>query len=517
MKKRAIQQRTERRIAAVLRLGFVGVLLLTQIALVLFLSQVLRQRMFYAYAALEFAALVCALYIYNRSESGGYKYGWILLVLSIPVVGLTLYYLWNGHRSDKRLGLQKLPPLQERDELCRKSQQHIAALKTDRPNWARLATYLARQGYSVYGDTNAVYFPSGEAYLEDMLHQLAQAERFIFMEYYIVGCGEIWDSIKAILQQKAQQGVEIKLIFDDFGCMLRLPKEEVEALRKQGVEIRLFNPVHQYVNRLHFNYRDHRKITCIDGHISYTGGVNLADEYANRVVRFGHWKDCGVRLDGEGAWGLTREFIHMWRRLDGTLWHEDHRYQPSKKAEGDGLCQTVADGPDNNPVDTAEDVFLQLIAGGRTSVYITTPYLTIDDAMMKALCLAGDSGVDVRLMLPGIPDHKIAYWVAESYFGELLRHHVKIYCYEPGLQHGKAVAVDGEVAFVGTVNMDYRSFRLHFECGTLLYGMGAIQTLLRDMDRIMVQSRCLTPEDWSKRHWLRKLCGWVLRPFAPWM
>ncbi len=505
-----------RRVTALLRLALVGGLLLLQIALVVLASYLLRQRMFYAYAALETLALICALRIYNRPGGSSYKHGWILLVLALPVVGLVLYYLWSGDCPNKRLELLPIAPPQEPEAARQYSRQRTAELGERNPAWGKLAAYLERQGYLLWGDTQVTYFPSGESYLEDMLQHLGQAERFIFLEYYIVAAGEIWDRLKAILLQKAAQGVEIKLIFDDFGSMFRLPPEQLEQLRQQGIGVTLFNPVHHYVNRAHFNYRDHRKITCIDGNISYTGGVNLADEYANRIVRFGHWKDCGVRLEGEGAWGLTREFLHMWRRLGGALRDAEEQYRP-QRGEGAGYCQTVADGPDNNPQDTAEDVFVHLIAGARRWVYIATPYLTIDDAMRKALCIAADSGVDVRLLMPGVADHKTAYWVGESYFGELLRHGVKIYRYTPGLQHGKAVVADGEAAFVGTVNMDYRSFRLHFECGVVLYELPAIRQILQDMEAVMGKShRVLLPE-WERRPWQRRLLGWLLRPFASWM
>ena len=361
------------------------------------------------------------------------------------------------------------------------------------------------------------YLPTGEAYLNTMLDDLEHAERFIFLEYFIVAEGEIWDRLSDILCRKSGQGVEVKLIFDDFGSMLRLPNEKVEALTRAGVEVKIFNPVHHYVNRLYFNYRDHRKITCIDGDTAYTGGANIADEYANIVERFGYWKDCGVRLEGEGAWGLTREFIHMWERMDGEMHSEHDYYRPVHHAAAQGFCQTLVDGPDDNPNAPAEDLFLQFITRARQSVYVTTPYLAIDEPMMKALCLAGDSGVDVRLMMPGVPDHKFAYLVAECYFEELMEHHVKIYTFTPGLIHGKTAMADREVAFVGSVNMDYRSFQLHFECGEVLYGVPAIESLLEDMDRIVDSSELMTPQRMAERPMWRRLLGTVLRLFAMWM
>ena len=517
MHKQGWRQRIERRIAALLRIVLAALLLAVQVAVVLLLAHVLHQRMVYVYALLQIAAIVCAVRIYQRSGGSSYKAGWILLVLSLPVAGIILYFLWHGNHAANHLGLKELPAPQESEAQREISRRQIEKLRRKYPAWGRLAAQLDHHGYSLHDRTEMTYFSSGEAYLEDMLRRMERAEHFIFMEYYIVGQGEIWEEMSRVLQRKAAEGVEVKVIFDDFGSMLRLSRQEMAALRAAGVELQLFNPVHQYVNRLYFNYRDHRKITCVDGETAYTGGVNLADEYANRIVRFGHWKDCGIRLDGQGAWGLTRQFIHMWERMGGTLQWEYDYYRPHTMPQSAGFCQCVADGPDNNPANPIEDAFLQMIAMATRMVYITTPYLAIDEPMLRALCIAGDSGVDVRLMVPGIPDHKTAHLLAESYFEELLRHGVKIYRYEPGLLHGKSVMVDREVAFVGTVNMDYRSFQLHFECGALLYDAPVVEQLLEDMDDTMAKSHRLELDEWVKRPLYRKIVGALLRPFAVWM
>ena len=518
MHKPKIQQKTERRISAGLRLVLVAVLLLAQIALVILLSRVLRQRMAMAYTALELLAIVVAVRVYMKpGRSTSYKLGWILLILAVPVAGLILYWLWNGDRQQKRLDLKKLPLPTESDGRLGRSAAAIEKLRRRYPQWGKLASYLSQHGFLLYQNTRATYLPTGEAYLNDLIERAGQAERFIFMEYYIMAEGQIWDRLTEIFRKKAGEGVEIKIVFDDFGSMMRMPAEQVERLRRMGVQVKIFNPVHHYVNRLYFNYRDHRKIACIDGDTAYTGGANIADEYANLIRRFGYWKDCGIRLEGEGAWGLTKQFISLWQQMGGGMEEELDFYRPQGHVEAPGFCQPMADGPDNNPVNTAEDTFLQLISSANQSVYLTTPYLAIDEAMVRALCLAGDSGVDVRLMMPGIPDHKIAFFVAECYFGELLAHGVKIYRFEPGLLHGKSVMVDRQAAFVGSVNMDYRSFQLHFECGTVLYDMPAIESLLEDMDRIIDSSSRLTHPEWSKRPWYHKLIGTVLRPFAMWM
>ena len=315
MRKPKVQQRTERRISAALRLVLVAVLLLAQIALVVGLSDLLKQRMALAYTVLQLLAGVVAMRIWARPGATSYKMGWIILVLFVPVVGLILYLLWNGDRPSKRLSLKKPVPIEEplaQQELAR---TNLEKLRQTAPQWYPVAAYLDRKGFPLYRNTQLHYLPTGEAYLDDMLTVLDTAQRFIFVEYFIMAEGQIWDRLSEILCRKSRQGVEVKLIFDDFGSMMRMPNEKVEELQDAGVEVKVFNPVHHYVNRLYFNYRDHRKITCVDGDVAYTGGANIADEYANLIERFGYWKDCGVRLEGEGAWGLTRAFLQMWEQI----------------------------------------------------------------------------------------------------------------------------------------------------------------------------------------------------------
>ena len=511
-----VQRKTERRISAALRLVLVALLLLLQIAIVVALTQVLRQKAYIAYAVLEIVAVFCVARIYIRPGSSSYKPGWIILIMLVPVVGLILYFLWNGNQVKKKLALKtmRMPP--ELPEVQESSDRAQAELARRWPRWAKLTEYLRRQDLPLFANTEMTYFPTGEEYLEDLLARLEKAQKFIFLEYYIASKGQIWDRICKVLAERAADGVEVNLILDDFGSMMTMPPEEIQALRQKGIWVQMFNPVHHYVNRLYFNYRDHRKIAVIDGDVAYTGGANLADEYANLIVRFGYWKDCGLRLEGEGAWGFTRQFMHLWLRMGGELRDPWDAYRPCGGVGGGDLCQPLVDGPDNNPVNTVEDTYQQLIGSANRYVWITTPYLAIDEPMIHTLSIAADSGVDVRLMLPGIPDHKFAYMVAQSYFGELLEHDVKIYTYTPGLLHAKSVVADGEVGFVGSVNMDYRSFQLHFECGALFSG-SAVAAVQEDMNRTMEKSRQVTMESWKKRKWYVKILGAVLRPFAMWM
>ncbi|MCR5826150.1 MAG: cardiolipin synthase [Oscillospiraceae bacterium] len=517
MKRFGLQQKGERRIAAALRIALAALLLAIQIALTVLMAYLLRQYATIVYALLEIAGLAVAVSIYNRRGDAMYKSTWIILILTVPVVGLTLYLLW-GYSAEQRRLRSKVPAKCDEPESVRMR----GALNADKlaramPDWARLMNSLRRRGFAVHQNTKAEYFPEGKHYLEDILAKCEQAQRFIFLEFFILAEGQLWDRLNEVLCARARAGVEVRVIFDDFGNLKRFRGETIDALRAAGVEVVVFNPVHRYVNRLYFNYRDHRKIACVDGDYAWTGGANVADEYANLITRFGYWKDSGVRLEGDGAWGLTSSFLDMWRFLAGEPNHERDYYRPHGDTRAEGWCQVFTDGPLNNPDNPAEDMYLQLIANARRFLYITTPYFIPDTETMHALCIAGDGGVDVRLMLPHIPDHLFTDIVAESYFGELMEHGVKIYRYTPGFLHQKTVMVDRDVAMVGSVNMDYRSFQLHFECGVLLYGGPAVEQVLEDQDAIAAQSHAVTPEEWKNRHWYRRLAEPLMRLFAIWM
>ena len=517
MKSNGLQQRGERRIAAALRIALVAALLAVQIAVVVLLAYFLEQRAAIVYAGLQIVGIFAAVYIYNRRGDAMYKFTWIILILAAPVVGLILYLLWSGDAQQRRLARVAQRRVPEPESVRMRGGLNADKLTRAAPTWARVMNSLRTRGFLVYQNTAVTYFPEGKALLEDIIARCERAERFIFLEYFILAEGKLWDRLSAVLYEKARAGVEIKLIFDDFGNIKRFRGETIEALRAAGIEVYIFNPVHRYVNRLYFNYRDHRKIACIDGTAAYTGGVNVADEYANLITRFGYWKDSGIRLEGEGAWGLTESVLEMLRFLGGGTHHERDYYRPHDAPPAEGWCQPFSDGPQNNPDNPAEDVYLQLISNARRFLYLTTPYFVPDDIILRALCIAGDGGVDVRLMLPGIPDKRYAYLVAESHIGELLAHGVKVYRYTPGFLHAKSIMVDREIAVVGSINVDYRSFELHHECGVVLYSCAAIEDLFEDMDDIVAKSHEVTLEEWRQRRWYRRVLEPLLRLFAIWM
>ncbi len=511
------KQVTERRISASLRVALAVLLLLANIAAVILLAVYLHVTSAIAFTVIELIAVLVAINIQSSQQSPSYKLAWTLLVVAVPVAGIILYILWGGNIQSKRLTLLPIKPPAPKE-----SQRGTSAANEERmgnayPNWQRCAHMLAGQDFLLYSGTDTRYFPTGKLFFADVLGRLEEAHRFIFLEFFILAEGKLWDQMMEILERKARQGVEVKVIFDDFGNIFRLQGEAVERMQEAGMEVAVFNPVHRYVNRLYFNYRDHRKIISIDGQYAYTGGINIADEYVGYTIRFGEWKDGGVLLDGQGAWGLTALFIHMWEMLGGKLEEEPDYYRPLEARPIPGWCQPFADGPINNPRNPAEDVFLHCIANAHRYIWITTPYFAVESYMVQLLCTAAKSGVEVCLFLPGIPDHKYTYIVAGSHYEQLVSQGVKVYEFTPGFLHTKCFVADGEAAFVGTVNMDYRSFQLHYEDGVMFYGAPVIEDIMDDLRELRSRSTLIELKDFRKRSWFRRMLEKLLRVFSIWM
>lgn len=512
------RERTERRISAATSLLLCALTVLAQIAVTLLLVHFLEEQASFVYGFLEFIGVIVAIRVYLRTGSPSYKLSWMCLLTTLPVAGMILFCVWGGSHQAKQLSLRTIPPIPQRESQRMLSHMNCSALTRRSPVWGRVGAYLQKREFWLYRNTEAAYFGDGEKFFRDLAEHLRQAEVYIFMEYYILAEGSVWEEIFSILKDRAAHGVEIHMIVDDFGTLTRLSDETLRDMEAVGIEVEVFNPVHKYISRLYFNYRDHRKITVIDGYTAYTGGINIGDEYANRVERFGHWKDSAVRLEGDGAWGFAAQFMQMWKMIGRNLPNEDDYYRPRREApQSEGFCQPFMDGPLNNPDNPAEDVYLQLAASARRMLYLTTPYYAVEESLQNALCIAADAGVDVRLMIPAVPDKKLVYMVAETYWGDLLRHGVKIYKYTPGFLHAKSVMVDREAALIGTVNMDYRSFQLHYEDAVLFYHAPVIEELLEDMDSIIAVSQPYTMKEWEARPWLRRVVASLLKLGAIWL
>ena len=401
---RGFQQRGERRIAAALRIALAAALLAVQVLFVVLTTRYLKDHFALIYGALEGIALITALYIYNKPGDLSYRVAWIIPILFVPVVGLILYLLWGGDTQRKRLQRQTVPklPPEEPESLRNRSALNADRLQRALPGWSRVSQYLSSRGFYLYQNTKMVYLPEGALLLEDILGRIKAAERFIFMEYFILAEGKLWDRMSAALCERARSGVEVKIIFDDFCNIKRFSAESLQTLRDAGVEVIVFNPVHEYVNRLYFNYRDHRKITVIDGNVGYCGGLNLADEYINAYEKHGHWKDTAVMLRGQAVWNLTLMFLMMWQ-FTTTVEADFDRYRPTMNLPSDGFVQPFGDSPLDN-LNVSETAYMQIINRAHNYVYITTPYLILDNEMVTSLINAAQSGIDVRIITPHVAD-----------------------------------------------------------------------------------------------------------------
>ena len=458
--------------------------------------------------------IMCLALIRQDSTVPEFKISWMILFAVIPVQGGILYLLWGNKRP--ALGLRhRLERAEDAMAPARKDDPDAAAaLQRQDPRAALTARYLHDYGpMPVCGGTAAKYYPDGQSMFADMLPALQGAQHSIYVESFIIGMGEMWGQIHEILRRKAAAGLDVRVIYDDAGCLSLLPHNYAEMMRADGIRAFSFNRCVPVLN-LVMNNRDHRKIMVIDGQIAFTGGVNLADEYINKIVRFGYWKDSGVRLDGPGAASLANIFLTFWKAkypdedLDAGC-----DLPAAVPVETDCLVQPFADTPVDREA-VAKNVYLELINQAQKRLYICTPYLILDNDLLSCLRLAAKRGVDVRIYTPGVPDKPTIYQLTRSYFPHLLRAGVKIYSYTPGFLHAKTWLVDDRIAAVGTVNLDYRSLYLHFENSVLLYGGAVLDDVRRDLAEIEKESTAVTLAD-CRTGFFGTLYSAVLRLVAP--
>jgi cardiolipin synthase len=440
------------------------------------------------------------------------KLAWIVPILAFPILGGFLFLISGGKGPRRKLA----HAIDQRRDRSREQDTNDLAERLEDPHLAGQSRYLARQHFPLYQNTQTQYYATGEAGYAALLEALECAEKFIFLEYFIISPGKMWDSILEILQRKAAQGVDVRVMYDDVGSVSTLPFRYYQKLRALGIQAIAFNPFVPFCSTI-MNNRDHRKIVVVDGNTAFTGGVNLSDEYINERQRFGHWKDNMVRLTGDGVWSMTLMFLELWDACTNT--NDDlERYRPTLSVPSQGYVQPYYDTPLDHEY-LGENVYLNMIQQAKRYVYIMTPYLIIDSGMKTALTLAAKRGVDVRIITPGIPDKKMVWDLTRSHYPELLRAGVKIYEYTPGFLHSKVVVCDDELAVVGTINMDYRSLYLHFENACLFIRDNVVEQTKADFLETQAQSKQILLEKMEKktRHGIlpRDLYYAVLRLFAP--
>lgn len=443
-----------------------------------------------------------------------YKIAWIIPIMLFPIFGGGLYLIF-GHKVLSKRERRRISSISERLKAESPGESSLNALESVSRTAAFQARYLEKHANAtLYDGTGVKYFSVGEEMFESLLYDLKSAKKFIFLEYFIISEGEMWSSILSVLEQKAKEGVDIRLMYDDLGCIFLLPGNFPQKMEQKGIRCCPFNRFRHIFNS-RFNNRDHRKICVIDGNIGYTGGINLSDEYINRGSKHGHWKDTAVRIHGKAVFGLTEMFLSVWEFYRGVS-TDFSQYKPTETDSAKGFVQPFGSSPATAET-VGENMYVNFLNKARNYVYITTPYLIVDSNMVNALTLAAKSGIDVRLITPGIPDKKVVYFLTRSYYRVLLEAGVKIFEYTPGFIHAKSAVSDDSTAVIGTINLDYRSLYLHHECAVWLYGSDCVKDIRDDFLATQEKCRQVTVSSIKKMSALQRMWLAFLRIFAPLM
>ena len=486
-----------------------------QIGVISFFLLKYSESFFDFYLASLTLSIIIVFIIINNKSNPSYKIAWIVPVMIFPIFGGLFYLLYGGNKLSTR---EKLKMVIQNIEMTNSLKQDDEIIKKigDKSIYAKnQSEYILNYAKCpVYNNTETTYFKIGEEKFEALLRELKKAEKFIFLEYFIIQEGKMFNSILEILEEKAKQGVDVRLIYDDVGCIVTLPHNYKNTLEAKGIKCRVFNPIKPFFTR-RLNNRDHRKIVVIDGDVGFTGGINLADEYINEYEKHGYWKDAGIMLKGDAVWNLTVMFLSMWDYIDNK--EEDYiKFKPSKNKyyNSKGYVQPFDDSPlINEPI--GETVYLNLINKAKDYIYINTPYLIIDNEMATALKIAANSGVDINIATPYIPDKKFVHAGTKSYYESFIKDGIEIYEFTPGFMHAKTFVVDDEYGVVGSINLDFRSLYLHYECGVWLYKTESIKSMKDDYLETLKRCHKVTMEECKNTSSIRKVLRLIIRMFAP--
>ena len=496
-----------------LRSIFILISLALQIGLIFIASFYFTQYTFILYLALYLVSIYAIINLSFKNTYSEVKLPWTILFITLPIFSVFFYLTYRKRglsKKDKKI----YDKINKNFEKTMKEVPEIT--NYDISNTVKVqSTYLTKISNSpAYVNTAVKYYPLGDNMFPDILIELEKAEKYIFLEYYIIEDGKFWSAIEEILVKKAALGLDVRVMYDDWGCALKLSPDFAYNLTSKNIKVKPFN-VFKHLFNSKFNNRDHRKICVIDGNVGFTGGINLADEYINARQVFGHWKDTAVKLTGDAVYSLTTMFLSMWSASNAKL--EDlSSYKPTIKAETDGMVQPFGDSPlDGDSV--GETAYMNMIYKAKKYIYITTPYLIISRELMVALISAAKSGIDVRIITPGIPDKKFILFLTQSYYEELLSAGVKIYEYN-GFIHSKLFVSDDEVSIIGTINLDYRSLSLNYECAVFLYKCSALKDIIEDFNKTKDGAKEVLLENAIKKdnlRFIKKLYLAILRTFAP--
>lgn len=494
------------------RTGIILIMLAVQFALITAAWVWLNNAFVYVWVASIVLSVMLVVHIFNDESNPVVKLTWIIVITVVPVFGLMLY-LFVKNDIGHRLMITAYTDTQKRTKKFLKPSCAVSDKDIDADaSFKGISRYLSGEGFATYKNTRVTYFPLGEDKYKELIKQLKAAEKFIFLEYFIIEDGIMWGSILDILKEKVNDGVEVRVMYDGSNTVQKLPYGYHKKLKKAGIKCKMFAPFKPFVST-YYNNRDHRKIAVIDGKVAFTGGINLADEYINEKQVYGHWKDTAVMLEGDGVIGFTLMFLQMWN-LDETDESYGKYLTSYYSVPADGYVIPYNDSPLDKDL-VGENVYLDMINTAKDYVYITTPYLILDNEMISALTFAAKRGIDVTIIMPHIPDKKLIFDLSRTYYKRLLESGVKIFEYTPGFVHAKMFVSDGIKATVGTINLDYRSLYHHFECGVYMYGTGAEREIEKDFCNTLKKCEKITLSGLKKDKFISKLFGKVLKLVAP--
>ena len=464
-------------------------------------------------------SVISIIYIINDETNTSFKLAWIIPVLTLPVFGTLMYIFVKLELGTKMMNKRLLHIIDETRPLLKQDDDALNVLKAESTAEFNFAEYMDKLAhFPVYNNACLKYFPLGDDKYKAMLEEIAKAEKFVFLEYFIIDNGFMWDSVFELLKKKAADGVEIRCMYDGTCTIALLPYSFPKKLCEYGIKCKVFSPIKPVLSSVQ-NHRDHRKILVIDGHTAFTGGVNIADEYINKRTIYGHWKDTAVMVKGEAVKSFTLMFLQNWNITEKK--EDDYKNYisdsfPSISDVSAGFAIPYSDSPLDNE-NVGQNVYLSILYRAEKYVHIMTPYLILDDEMITALTFAAKRGVETVILMPHIPDKQYAYLLARTYYEELISAGVKIYEYTPGFVHAKVFVSDDERAVVGSINLDYRSLFLHFECAVYMYGNPAVNDIAADYKATLAKSRLMTVDDCRKLALPKRIAGRVMRLFAPLM
>lgn len=498
------------------KLTFAIILLFLQIIVIYFMFEFFSKYVVWIFGGFNVLSIIIVLIIINSKKNPSYKIAWIIPILLFPVIGVAVYLFYKLQFTIKLIAKKLEYERRKNRKYLMQDKKISDKLLSEDKEVYNLSKYLYNCcGYPVYFSNDVKYFKSGENKFDDLIEDLKKAKKFIFLEYFIIERGYMWNTILEILKEKVKEGVEVRVMYDGMCSLVLLPYNYPSELEKYGIKCKMFFPLKLEFS-VYQNNRDHRKICVIDGIIAYTGGVNIADEYINKKKRFGYWKDTAIKIRGRAVNSFTIMFLEMWNVDTKTSENYSDYVNHIDDITSDGYIIPYGDTP-TDEYEVGKRVYLDILNTAKDYVDIITPYLILDDELLSSLIYAFNRGVKIRIIMPHIPDKKFVYYLGRSYYRDLINNGIEIYEYKEGFTHSKMFISDNCKAVVGTINLDYRSLYLHFECACYIYRDKVIKQIQNDYNEAILNSSRVTLDDVKNYNIIKRIIGRILRFLAPLM